>query len=1162
MDNEERRLLTVVFADLSGYTTLTQRLDPEEVRDVVNICFSHLNSVITSYGGIIHKYEGDLIVALFGLPSVHEDDPERAVAACLKMFSAIPKINEVLAGKLAVPYCFNLHCGISSGTVFVGHIGSAEKYEYTVMGEVVNLASRLKDTANSGEILVSESVYRLTKYRFDYEELSPIALKGIENRVKIFKVRGEKEHPEPKRGIMGLSSPMVGRDAEFKVFEQALKKLNDGMGGVIFVSGDPGVGKSRLFAEVKNYITNKRLPINIFEGRCFSYGEHLTYHPFLQILKSILNIGDNDPPRIIEDKILSKIANLFPDNYQDIVPYIGYLFSIRFRDELDEKIRFLRPEDLKLQICLSVRKILSALVQKQPAIFLFEDFHWIDSESLKLFEFIVTTAESLSFLFVCLSRIDKDTESYRIKEQVQKKMGSNFLEINLSPLNLEESFELARNLLKESAVPREFQERILSKVAGNPFFLEEVFRSLINADILIYKDGVWHLSFDISSITIPDTVQLLIGSRLDRLEAEARSLLQQASVIGRIFSVEILERLTSLDSLMLSLQLAILEENGFIICDLKGNNILQFQFRHPLLHEYVYNSLLKKIRRELHRKVGMIIEDLYQDHLEEYFDILAYQYSNSDDAQKAVEWLLKAGRRAKAQYASEQAIKMFEEAIRIISKELNKKSDDLCLIYEDLGDIRNLLGEYKSAIKNFESMFSCANSCSVKARARRKIAEVYTNQNRLTDALQVLAEAVSLLDNQLMEDKMERAEIHMVFGSIYRCQGKMEQARAECETGLEILKSFEILSPAVIRTREKGLRTLGVICNIQGDYTKANEYFTGCLRLAQEVGDKRLMADSYGNLSMVNYYLRRYDQAIEQGKMFLSIAEKIGDKKSLGRASNNLGLIYRAQGRYDEALRLFQNYLLISKDIGDQQGMAIACGNMGPIHYAQGDYEGAEELFKTHLKISETLGEKRSIGVASFNLGFLYFMRNDYQQALEYFLKDLAISEELGDRRGVAITSLSVGRLLVKIGSFEEALKRLQKAEKLLKELDTRQELIENYLGYAELSIARQEPLDKIVAYIDKAFEIAQDVNSLKEKAECYFTYGCAYARAGDLKRAEENLLYALELYTKTNFRRELADVYYQLADILDKRGEKAKAQKYREQALEIYHRLKIKYQS
>ncbi len=653
---EELRLITIIFADLSGFTSLSQHLDPEEVSDAVNTCFEILNPIIVKHGGTVHKYEGDLVIALFGFPVAHEDDPERAIRASLEMFEYLPEINKKLTSKLQRKNQFGLHVGINSGRVMVAEIGSKEKKEYTVMGDVVNLASRLKDAAKQGEILVSEPVYRSSHYLFDYQTLPPIKIKGYDTEIQVFKPVRIKKKPESKRGIRGLYSPLVSREKELKLLLESVEGLVQGKGGAVFLLGDVGVGKSRLFLELKNIIQKNHMPITILQGFGVSYGEKVAYLPFLQILKHIFKIHDTDSVKIIKEKLKKKTKDTFPKKWKSVLPYLGYLFSVRFGGKFDERIRYLDAQGLKLQISLSIRKLLFALSKREPILLVFEDFHWIDYGSQELLQFIFNTRESPSLLFMGISRIEKKKDSWRLKESLEKTLGRAYGEFILKPLDYESSKQLISNLLKICKIPDEFGDRILSKAEGNPFYLEEILRSLIDAGILTYVPKTWRLSIQtptsgeenvtLSSIAIPDTVYGVITARLDMLEPEIKEVFQIASVIGQNFSRSILENVSVIGISRLSSYLNLLEDLDYITCHKKEHDF-KYTFKHSLFQEIAYKSLLKKKRIELHQKIGVCIEKLFKERLSDVYELLSHQYYAAKVWDKAYEYSSKAAKKNK-----------------------------------------------------------------------------------------------------------------------------------------------------------------------------------------------------------------------------------------------------------------------------------------------------------------------------------------------------------------------------------------------------------------------------------------------------------------------------------------------------------------------------------
>lgn len=1230
---EERRLLTILFADLSGFTALSSKLDPEDVREVASTCFEFLNKPIVKQGGTIHKYEGDLVIALFGFPVAHEDDPERAIRASLDMMNLMPEVNNVLLTKLKKKTDIGLHMGINIGTVVVGEIGSKEKKEHTIMGDAVNLASRLKDVAKRGEIIVSEPIFRTSRYLFDYKALKPVSVKGIDEPLKIFRPMRLKENPEPKRGVQGLYSPMVGRDEELKLLNNTVERLSKGKGGVFFILGGAGLGKSRLLAELKKLITNNRPSITILEGRCLSYGDTLIYWPFLQILENFFEITEDDSRKIFQEKLIKKTKEIFPDNWGELIPYLGYLFSIRFADEFDEKVKYLDAKGLKIQIMASVRKLLDALSRIQPLLLIVDDYHWIDSESLELLEFIFSSsfagdrgeyaaaddADTLPILFLGLSRIEKDTLCFKTKGRLKKFLGDDFQEIVLKPLEENTSNKLIYNLLDVPGFPEGFKDKILQKAEGNPFYLEEIIRSLIDSGILYFSSGVWHLvtsgKFDFSTLKIPDTIQAVIATRLDKLEQDVRDVLQMAAVIGRNFYGPILERLCQLDSLMLTVHLATLEDYEYI-SEHKKKPELEYIFRHPLFQEVTYNSLLKSKRRELHRKVGEHIENIYKDRLDELTDLLAHQYANSDNLEKAVEWLVKAGKKTQDRYANDEAIKYFQQLISIINEErLEGKENDLCLAYEALGDIYSLKGEYDPALKSYEEM--CNNAWAnniIKARSKRKIAYInYQLHSQYDKALQSLEKAENLIAGSSVEEMVEKVEIYILRGTIYRIKGDMERAAKQGEMALniadELMHLKQIDEKIVTKLRAVAMNKFGYVYHDQGNYNRSIEMYQKAYEMAEAIGDKREIAVSCNNLGIVYKDKNEYDKAIElfqrclkitkkigdwglEGAVYinlgtvytdtgedekavelyqryLDISEAIGDIHGIGLAVNNLGIVYKDRGEFDKATDFYKRFLKISEEIGSKPGIATASSNLGNVYCDIGEYEKALELHETHLRISKETGDKIGIAAANANLGVLYQELGEYEKALESLNKSLKICEEAGEKQGKGFVLTSLGIVYLKIKEFEKAGENLAKAETILEEIGDKTALIEVYINLAQLKqskvkAANQSSPDKeALTYIGKALKLAEELKLKPGIASGHFTYGKLYAAVGDFKKAENYLQKAIMLFNELRQRGMLADTYLDYAQMLKQAAAKGvhlkdMATEYYTKARNIYEELKL----
>ncbi|HEC77876.1 MAG TPA: tetratricopeptide repeat protein [candidate division WOR-3 bacterium] len=1108
---KERRLVTILFADLSGFTALSENLDPEELNEALNICFEILNRIISKYGGTIHKYEGDSVLAVFGLPQAHEDDPERGVKTALEMMERIPEINKALGMKLKADCDLGLHIGINLGTVFAGTIGSREKKEYTIIGEAVNMASRLMDAADDREILVSGRVFRQTRYLFEYQPLKPIHVKGISRPVQIFRPLKIKDKADPKRGIEGFESVMVGRDKELALLHNKAQLLyQQKKGGVVFVLGEAGIGKSRLYNELKRRIISETIPVKIIEGRCLSYGEMITYHPILQIIKQLFHISDKDTMDIIKQKVLSVCKKLLPHKDQEVVPYILYLLSIPLPKEFSEKVKHLDAEGLNLQMFVALKILLHMAAKKTPLLVIIEDYHWIDDASLDFLKFIFDTTENEPILLLCLSRFTKETHGYEVKEFFRKRLGSDFTEIELHVLSDEVSQQLTDNLLKVSGLSEEVQRKILDKAEGNPLFLEEIIRSLIDRGLLIRESGTWKASDDLDIDWIPDSIQEIIATRIDNLEPNLKVILQKAAVIGRNFLVHLLECLTGIDSLMMSVHLATLEELEYIRLLTKEPQ-LEYTFKHPLVREVVYNSLPKKERRELHGQIAEIMEEILVDRLDEFTDFLALHYANSDEKEKAIVWLEKAGFRAKEQYANKEAVKYFEKVISLFNRFPEVSTQDKMIqvrAYEALGDVNAIRGAYEAAINAYASIINKSENLILRARAQRKTARVYWHQSNFTEALDFLDKSLEILSDDSDDALLEQAEVYLLRGAVYEVQGAMEEARKSVEKTLNIIERISE-DERVKKIRAKAYISLAGIFRNHGDYDKAIKRYEQSRVLLEELNDKQVIGNVMYLLGIVYHMKGDYKKAIELNEQSRMILEQIGDKKNIGRTYTNLGIMYSYLEKGEKVLDFHRKALQISLEIGDRRGEGFAYSNLAIFYLNTDEYEMARKYFYKYLEIAESIGDKTSISAALGNLAILYLRIKEYDKAEQHLLR----------------------------------------AEKIIKELGNKQLLATAYNYLAEIKRLKHERPENALEYLNLAWDLAQGTGNKAGQADCALNFAKLYAGIGKLKKAEEYMEKADELFVDLGRIRLLQDAYYNYAEILKEIGEKKLAAAYRKKA-------------
>ncbi len=1180
---EERRLTTILFADLSGFTALAAGSDPEDVRDIANTCFEFLNAAIQKHGGTIHKYDGDLVIALFGMPTAHEDDPEQAVTTALDMMACLPDMNRTLSSRMKKAMSLGLHVGIASGIVIFGHVGTTAKTEFTAMGEVVNLASRLKDAAQDGQILVSEAVFRASRYLFDFEVLPPIPLKGIQQKVKIYRPLRIRAKPDSKRGLTGRHAPMVGRDRELSELADSVRRLSFGLGGVFFVLGDAGLGKSRLMAELQTWLGSARLTItpSILEGRCLSYGETLPYWPFLAILRTVFGIGDHDSTDELKEKVVRQCRAVAGGHGPELMPYLGYLLSISFGADADEKIRHLDPQMLQLQIIVSIKRLLTDLAGQQALMLVIEDYHWIDAASLALLEFIVDAPGIERLLVVCLSRVEKEKACYVTKEKLKRQLGDRFREVALHPLDASQCDRLLDNLLSTPGFPLEFKARVIARAEGNPYYLEEIIRSLIDRDALQPQADGWRVTADATRLEIPDTVQALTAARVDRLDQDAKEILQVAAVIGRSFPARLVEAVSGVDSLMLSLHLATLDEHEYIQV-LRYEPELEYVFRHPITQEVVYNGLLKRKRREVHRRTAEMIEQLYVGRLEELTEQLAHHYANGDDLGRAIELLRKAGDRARQRYANDEAIRYLSQIVEIVGQMAEAAKADyartLWAAIEDLGDVYDHKSQYTEAIAYFERLHEVAHGdVAVRGRARRKKAEMFVHQGNFEAALSEVGEAEKTLTGDSAVELIEKAEIMGLRSWVYRIRGDLDQAVANGEQGLSIIDRLERMRDPGVPDRArfnleaKLTSVLGVIYYTKNDLDKAVALYEQSLAISERSGEKQLVAAAYGNLGIIYRKKGEFPRAIESFQKYQSISEQVGDRQKVGLALGNLGVVMRDLGDDDRALELFKRYLAIAEEIGDRQRIGIASGNAGVIYYEKGDYVSALPYYRRAYDVAMEIDDKQGIVMTAIDLGTLYQEQGQNDAALELLAGSLIIAVEMKDALLTGQLQLLLGEVRVGKGDLATAKQHLVAARQQLsvsmEKLEGQGEKLNLLLVYSALARAqvllaelKVEEADRALPYLEKGFDVARLINSRTAVANYHLLFGQVYSLIAAHEKGRDNFQRAIEIFETIGHNKSLADACFGLGKSLRALGAEpaAEAGRHLERALMLYRSMNL----
>jgi predicted ATPase/class 3 adenylate cyclase len=1028
----QRRNVTVLFADLSDYTGLAEKMDSEDLYLLIKQVIRSLVEVVYKYEGMVDKIIGDGLMALFGAPIAHENNAERAVRTALEMQAEILSLSEKLAGRLQGQ--LKLHIGLHSGIVIVGGVGSDLLMDYTAIGDTVNLAHRLEEAAPAGTILVSENVYQQTRAIFEYQKTPALALKGISKPVTGYRLVGGKHEPGSVRGIEGLQAPLIGRDAEIDLLKQAFCDLDNlKLGKFVLVTGDAGIGKSRLTSELKRQIGH--IPLRIIEGQSLTYRRSISYWIFQDLLRHYLKVTPETTSLKIHEKLVSKVYEILGSQATGYLPYLEHLLSLEHADEtVTKRLAYLDASQLRQQIFIAVREFLVAEARRCPLVLILEDLHWADDASLDLLAFLVDSVRQVPLLIYAISRPFQNSRLGEIVDHANLYLGDQFTHVQLQALSPEQSERLFFQLLSIPELPEELSRQVLQRAAGIPFYLEEILRMLIDANIIQRERGHWRLvpGADVSSVGVPDTLRDLILARFDRLEPDYRRVLQAASVIGKEFSLPLLGAVVpSTDDFQLRQVLSYLAERDFI---LPRDSLpeSEYAFRHVLTSDAVYSTLLRKDRGELHGRVGEAIERLYAHQIDNHVELLASHFLRSSSLDRALHYLILSGQRAARDYANEQARYHYTEALKLLP-EVDHTLDQSLKVHIGLGDVLLFVGDYLAARQEFRVAMEVVDHSGSQHYLRdasilqRKIATTFERQGDYDQALSHLATAGDFLANGTLSKPVEAAQIANDIGWIYFLRGNFDEAQNYLSEALGLVDAtnqYDVI--ASIHNR------LGAVAYHQREYEKAASHVGKSLVLRETIGDTAGVARLYNNLGLLGLMrgdLRDAEMNFLQG---IELLEKIGDAEGIALAYTNLGLVQFDRGMLELAESNFRRSMLAAEQIGHRFYRGRALMYMGRLRTTQGHYDESDSLLSESISILEDLGAQDDLIDAAFYMGENCLARGDLGNAMEWLNK----AYKMLKKEGESDLSLSVqrGRLLRLQGSIVRVMGNWSDGEKLLQE--------------------------------------------------------------------------------------------------------------------------------
>ncbi|HET7874340.1 MAG TPA: adenylate/guanylate cyclase domain-containing protein [Methylomirabilota bacterium] len=914
----ERRQVTVLFSDVAGFTPLAERLDPEDVHRIMDRCFELITAEVHRFEGAINQYTGDGVMALFGAPIAHEDGPRRAVHAALGIQRALRDYSRELQAQGGPP--LQMRIGINTGPVVVGRIGDDLRMDYTAVGDTTNLAARMQQIARPGSVVVSEATHRLVSGFFETLDLGEVPVKG-HSPVRAWEVIRPRLRRARDAAVERGLTPLVGRSREVEILLERFAEAKAGHGQVVFISGDAGIGKSRLLLEFRRRLVESGEAVTWLEGQCISFGQSIPFLPLIDQLRENFGIEEFDgEPEIIAkvEHAMRRMGGLEPH-----IPYLRYLLAV---DPGDPAISAIDASARRKRILDAMRALALRGAAIRPIVFVFEDLHWVDGSTEEYLGSLIGSVASAPVLLVM---------TYRVGYNAPFGTRSFYTTLTLHTLSEAEALAMAGRILGSERFPPELRAALMEKAEGVPLFIEEVTKTLLDLGVLRRDNGGYRMVKGMGEVKVPDTIHGIIMARLDRLGEDGKRTVQLASVIGRQFLHRLLERIAGLtgqlEGLLQELKaLEIIYEQGLLPEP-------AYIFKHAVIQDVAYNSLLKERRRELHRAVGAAIEELYPDRLAEHYQELAHHFVHGEHWEKAFEYLVRSGDKAKDAFASQTALDFYAKALEVAAHMTPPPAAGrLAVVRQRRAEVWRLMARYLEAIAELERMLEVARAGGDRFAEAQAVVDLALahwltfSSEHMGDAKRFAEQALAL--GRDIGDEHAVAKSLSYLGLIDQVGGDMVAADVKLAESLRLARAGAFKDAIA-----QNLTWLGAHANWRGEFHKAIPLCRDAEETARENHDgfAELFALAFRCLALAG--LGHYREALDVIHQGLTLARERESMFVVGRLTNSLGWLHQELGDFERALEYDRQGVDLGRQVHNPNVEISSLINLAWDHLHQGD---------------------------------------------------------------------------------------------------------------------------------------------------------------------------------------------------------------------------------
>lgn len=1070
----ERREVAVLFADAVNFTHLSASLDAESVFELINDLLGRLMACVHRYDGVVDKFTGDGLMAVFGAPVAHENDVEMAVRAALDMRKATAEFANIAQAKLGAP--LQVRIGIHSGPAIAGILGTQEQAAYTVIGETVNLAARLESLAQPGHVWTSEYVYQRVQALFDFQPIGTLPIKGIDTPLAVYDVLGDRAKPLSIRGLAGTQPLFLGHNIQLIQLQTLLQAFQrDQHGRLVIIRGEAGIGKTRLVSEWLARIPGGHF--TVLHGRGLPYAQGVDYGVFRSLLQAALRA---DPPR---DRPGSDKGRSTP---WDVIspplrPYLRRLAGLKMTEDERRALQHLDPEQIKQLTTLALREWLLQEAQKKALILILDDFHWADDLSRDTLSSLIPIIHQAPVLFCVMTRPQPETSlDVKILPTGEELAAPLSLTLEVPPLSTEDSRALLGHLVNLDNLPEALIDTILTRAEGNPFYIEEFVRMLIEKDLVKPSKGQWAVASTgvLQTMHIPTNLRGLMMARVDRLPEELRRLLRDAAVIGLQFSASLLKEIEKQQyggtpNLIPSLERLV--NMGLLVTRPEAGEQV-YAFRHILTQDSLYHSILRSQRPLLHHTVAKAVEHYYAEDISNHIEVLALHYDRAGAREKALHYAVLAGDRARERFANREALEYYSRALQLTQRFgeqiATEQHINLCL-----GDVNQHIGNYEEAIACYRAA----------------------------------------LDDQEQISPKTQAEIMLNLGQVWNKHGNLEESEVWLRQGLVQLSNDKAANPNLYA---QFYAELGWLDTRRGNLTTAQQWLERGLALVDHTGHYKVLSSILNRLGAVHYHRSARKEAATCVKRSLTLRKQMGDLVGYARSLNNLSILQKSTGDWDEALANYERAAEIQEQLGDVEGLSLTTLNLGILYTERGEWPKAQSNLQRSLEIAQQINHPYQLALAHMNLGRFYLLQGQETESARHLNAAINLYTEAGAHAHPSINEAYnlFTRLCLMQQHLEEAQAWARRSYELLVESTSSESNSVSWGRYEQLQgrlALASGHLEEAQSHLQRSQKIFQSNGLLIEIGRTAYWQAILRHKLGETDSARDKLAEAAQIFQK-----------------------------------------------